>query len=163
MTRLLLASTLFLGLACAQNGGGTRLESRTGRVIDEATGGAIERADVFQVYWKKGRVGEPPRATALRWSEANERGEFEFARASRDAEGRSPGAGDALEYGFYHPAFGLVRSGPPRSEGPLELRGRRLDAAGRRAAELQLCGSRPVDAVHAGVAARHCPRPNRNP
>ncbi len=140
------------------------LEARTGRVVEDGNGAPVSRADVFQVYWKKGRVGEPPTANALRWSVADDRGAFRFTEAERDSNGGRPQGGDALEYGFYHPAFGLVRKGTPRSDASneLELTGRRLDDAGRRASELQLCGSLPVDAVHAGVAARHCDRGERN-
>ena len=88
----------------------------------------------------------------------------QIGEAKRDQSGGRARSGNALEYGFYHPDYGLVRSGAPRTAGAeaLELSARPLDDAGRQASELQLCGSRPVDAVHAGVASRHCARPSRN-
>lgn len=155
---------VLLSIACAQGNGGSMLEARSGFVRDAGSGEPVSSADVFQVYWEKGRVGEPPRANALRFRAANDAGGFAFPPARHDERGGSPRAGDALEYGFYHPAYGLVRSGAPRVEvgSELELEARPLDEAGRRASRLQLCGSRPSDAVHAGVAERHCRRPDRN-
>lgn len=132
------------------------LEARRGRVVEDPGVRPLPGADVFQVYWRRGRVGEPPKANAVRWTLADREGAFAFAVAKQDSSGGRATGRDAVEYGFFHPDFGLVRAGSPGKAGELVLRGRALDEAGRQASQLELCGSRPVDAVHAGVAQRHC-------
>jgi hypothetical protein len=163
-TKLIVVSTCLLLLqitACAPGGNkGVALEGQRGQVVDQTSGAAVAGASVFQVWWGKGVAGEPRPARVLRWVDANGAGEFEFKQSTTDAVRAWANGSGGPEYGFFHSDYGLVRTGASRGEGTLVLGARQLDAAGRHASELSLCGSRPADEVLADVAQRHCPRAN---
>lgn len=123
----------------------------------------VADAEVFQVYWGRGVVGEPRPAYALRWTTSASDGSFAFDAAATSEPRVWVLETDAAEYGFFHAEFGLVRSGPAGGEGrALTLSSGRLDAAMRRASELALCGSRPPDAVVETLRPRVCERAPRS-
>ena len=155
----LFAAAVILIAGCRSGSSGVILESRNGSVVEDPARAAIPNADVFQVYWGPGLAGEPRPVHALRWTKANEKGAFAFqSELARDASVWGSKV-SAAEYGFFHADFGLVRGGTAKSSGDVILRGRRLDAAGVQAMQLNLCGSRPADEVLAGAARLHCKRP----
>lgn len=146
------------GVSCRSGSSVGVLEARSGRVIEEPARVAVPNADVYQVVWGPGLAGEPRPVNALRWTRADETGAFAFqADVARDARAWTSRA-SAPEYGFFHADFGLVRGGAAPASGELTLRGRRLDAAGIQAMELEICGSRPADEIIAGAARLHCKR-----
>jgi hypothetical protein len=148
--------------ACSPGSGTAVLEARSGRVVDRDSGAPVPGADVYQVYWGKGVVGEPRPVRALRWTAADATGTFAFEKSlSSESSAWVPLGTHEAGYGFYHAEYGLVRVGGAPDSSPVTLRGARLDAAQRRAAELSLCGSRPPDEVAAWVARNHCSRVSR--
>lgn len=150
--RTLLALALGV-VACGATPGACSLPALRGRVVDRDDGRPIAAAIAIEWWHRSGWMGEPARASHVRWVASDAEGRFAFDSARAPLGSRGP------SYGFVHPDYGLVRAGEAASgEAELVLRGSRADVAARQALAA-LCESAPREdwerELRPLVCARH--------
>jgi len=157
-----LAALAGMLLACVPGPGPFVLPAAEGRVIERESGAPIAGATVIEWWHGAGRGGGPQPTYHARFATSDASGRFGFPRALAPSPRMWLLRTYGPSYGFFHPDYGLVRTGePPPGQTPV-LRGSRQEAELRRADLAPVCAPRPDERWQRELAPIACPpRPRR--
>ncbi len=158
-------AALLAALACVPGPGAFALDAVRGRVVDRDTGEPIRGAEVIEWYHGAGSMGGPQPVYHARWTRSDAEGRFALERAFATSPRMWLLETYGPSYSFFHPSYGLIRSGasPGPVQGELELGGSLRDSASRWLDLAPYCHGEPGDAGARHLREVACPLSELSP